>query len=443
MPGVKKRANECTIEQLKDYLDENKLENSLNEFEFNGKIEKYIVFKFPVARTYEEILVSETASIDSIMQSNFVKYRGISNYEAIWSSELKCIECEIQEPKSTMPPSFLVRKLYRIFKPSEISGNGLGMKTPKEIVIFEDDKINVSIGISSKEFAFLSLYKDGRNVDLDVNTGRYRITLKINNVLLKTEDEARELLEKISNSLLYQIDVRYDLSITLSPRRISRRERRLGIPRRIQKENGQTTLSLDYEYDKIPMALYWFAQNSTSSPIFMYFALYQVLEYYFPIYSTIEIKSQVQNLIKDPRFNINSDEDMVRLLHIMSSNDSTVFGDEREQLDNVLRHIITSEDVINYIEERNYLKSYYTEKISNKLSDKKLRLTDNIAILSDLSSRIYDIRCRIVHNKASETSKKILPVTKEAEYLRYETELLKFVAQKAIIANSKPMLLNV
>lgn len=146
--------------------------------------------------------------------------------------------------------------------------------------------------------------------------------------------------------------------------------------------------------------------------------------------------------MKDPRFNINKDEDVVRLLNIMNTNSVKSVGDEQEQLGNVLRHIITGEEIINFIEERDYLKNYYTEKTSNKLSEKGLRLTEKLGILSDVASRVYDIRCRIVHNKASETHKKILPITKEADYLRLEIELLKFISQKAIISNSRPISLK-
>ena len=112
-------------------------------------------------------------------------------------------------------------------------------------------------------------------------------------------------------------------------------------------------------------------------------------------------------------------------------------GDEREQLNNVLRNIVTGDEVIEYINSREFLTEYYNNKTSNKLSGEKLPLNDVTGIVSKLSARIYDIRCRIVHNKASETHKKILPVTKEEEYLRNEVYILKFLAEQAIITNSK------
>ena len=190
------------------------------------------------------------------------------------------------------------------------------------------------------------------------------------------------------------------------------------------------------------MSLYWFAQKNIESPIFAFFAFYQVLEYYFPIYSTIEAKNRIKNLFRDPNFSIDSETDMIKLLNVITAKNADSIGDEREQLNNVLRNITTGEEIIEYINSMDFLKEYYTDKKSNKLSDEKLSLSDSNGIISKVSARIYDIRCRIVHNKASEIHKKILPVTQEEDYLRNEIYLLKFLARKSIFVNSKMLHLN-
>lgn len=150
-------------------------------------------------------------------------------------------------------------------------------------------------------------------------------------------------------------------------------------------------LKLDYEYEKIPMSLYWFAQNNIDSPIFAFFAFYQVLEYYFPIYSQIEAKNRIKNFFKDPRFSLESDADMMRLLNAITSKNLDGIGDEREQLNNVLRNIVTGDEVMEYINSREFLTEYYNNKTSNKLSGEKLPLNDVTGIVSKLSARIYDI----------------------------------------------------
>ncbi len=427
------------INSFKEFLDKNNIESNIAEgFYDDGERYKYITFKFPVARNWDEIRLYDDTNFESIIRSDFIKYRGISNYEAIWSQELKCIECEIETYNFQAPNRYLLKKLAPFFKVVDEYKDERGAVYPSELLIYSDSDKQVYLGQSTKEFAFLSMYKDGRRIDLDEGKNRFKITLKIKSITVTTEERARAILEKISNTLFYQMDILYDFPISLCPRRESRIERFRKAMLRGKTDIESKDLTLEYEYDKVPMSLYWFAKNNSTSPIFMYFALYQVLEYYYPIYSAIQVKSKVQNIIKDPAFNVNKDADIIRLLTIMKTNKAGDFGDEREQLSTTLRHIVSGEEISSYIKERDFLNSYYQSKDSQKLSNTKIRLNDNIGILDDLSERIYDIRCRIVHNKASETLSKILPMTKDENHLANDVEILMFLARKAIIANSRP-----
>lgn len=433
--------------ELKKIFDKNAIENRIEEVStIDEGTTSSIVFQFPIARESEEIRIFEDDhNIQSIINCNFLKYRGLSNYEAIWSSELNIIECEVNFPRYGMAPNrFLLRKLFSLLDPKVCTqiGNEHDAEYPA-LTLFSDEQIKVSIGYSSIEFAFLSTYKERHYFyDLQKDRCRFKLTLKIENINPKTEEEAQKILEKVSNSLFYQIDILFETTISLSPRRVNNVQQL----RRREKTDlinlGQKELILDYEYDDIPMSLYWFAKSSISSSIFQYFALYQVLEYYYPIYTTNDLKEKIQNIVKDPRFNINNNSDVLRLLNIIKSNSRNDIGDEREQLNITLQKITSGDEIINFINDNEYLLEYFSSKNAKNLSDNKLRLSDKIGIVSDVAKRIYDIRCRIVHNKASETDKKILPMTKDVNYLDNEVALLEFLARKAIISNSHPMYLN-
>lgn len=427
------------LNKLKELLDNNKIENQIEEVQLYEDEEtcRRIVFKFPVAREFEEFRIYEDDNIESIVNSNFLKYRGISNYEAIWSNELSCIECEVMLPKSNIPNSYILKRLSKY-----LDSNGVNMDENGEIIslnIYSSDLMNVSIGYSSDDFLVLNTCKERRFANFERDIRRRRVTLKISNIKIKTQEEAKRALEKISNTIFYQLDILYEFLIMLSPRRETRIERRQkGKRLLVRREVTIKEIELKYEYDEIPMALYWFAQSSSYSPIFKYFALYQVIEYYYPIYATINAKTKIQNLLKDPKFSVNKDSDILRLLTVVKMNSNGSIGDEREQLNITLRNVVAGEDIIEYISERTYLSDYYKGKASQKLSEQKLRLNDKLGIMDDIATRIYDIRCSIVHNKASETDNKILPMTKDVELLVNDVELLEFIAKKVIIANSRP-----
>jgi hypothetical protein len=59
----------------------------------------------------------------------------------------------------------------------------------------------------------------------------------------------------------------------------------------------------------------------------------------------------------------------------------------------------------------------------------------------DVSERIYDIRCKIVHTKNDGRGGEIellLPFSKEAEQLSYDIELIQYLAQQVLIAAGTP-----
>ena len=86
-----------TIEQFKEFLDIHNLKSEISAAtDYEGNAYKYLTLQFPVARNTEVITIYEDDDLDAIVSCNFTKYRGITNYEAIWSKDLKCIEAEIQ-----------------------------------------------------------------------------------------------------------------------------------------------------------------------------------------------------------------------------------------------------------------------------------------------------------------------------------------------------------
>jgi hypothetical protein len=67
----------------------------------------------------------------------------------------------------------------------------------------------------------------------------------------------------------------------------------------------------------------------------------------------------------------------------------------------------------------------------------------NLDMRTQLANRIYEIRCRIVHSKSDGGASEIpilLPFSKEAELLSADVQLLRFLAQKVLLAGSRSRL---
>jgi hypothetical protein len=51
----------------------------------------------------------------------------------------------------------------------------------------------------------------------------------------------------------------------------------------------------------------------------------------------------------------------------------------------------------------------------------------------DVATRIYEIRCRIVHTKSGYDEEPLLPFDPEIRYLRFDVDLIQFLARKVLI----------
>ena len=60
--------------------------------------------------------------------------------------------------------------------------------------------------------------------------------------------------------------------------------------------------------------------------------------------------------------------------------------------------------------------------------------------MTEVSERIYEIRCRIVHSKASEGDFDVLlPYSSGIKKLNFDLELIEFISRKVLIASSRPL----
>lgn len=420
-------------------------ENNINYHEVSisnlRDVEEGIIVEIPMAREKIELFFkSNDENMEKILNSKFFKCRGIQNYEAIWSPELRFIECEILQANTNIPSIFLLKRLQHIFSYQLENTDEISYEENMiDIKVSKFKGIDITIGGCSLEFGVISMYKEGRVRDLE-KLYKYRITLKIRNVDVESHDMALQLLEKISNSIFFQIDLIFEYPILLGPQRENRNLMRNRVKPRINS-NEYMELSFNQEYDNIPLSLYWFGKTSYNLPIFQYLAYYQALEYYFPLYSFSDAKNRIRNLIKDPRFNIFNDSDIVRLLDLIKVNKLGGIGDEKEQLITTLKAVLNYDNIYKFICEDEGRKNYFESKKSLKISSEKLQLKDKTGLVSKLSKRIYDIRCKIVHNKASQIDNKLMPFSNEVKYLRYDIDLLEFVVRKVIISNSRELTL--
>jgi hypothetical protein len=264
------------------------------------------------------------------------------------------------------------------------------------------------------------------------------IYLRIEGIGITEHDKALNLLEDLSNALFMQVDFRFDSPLTLVRDRsaLRRPAKRIGH----LDEDNQLTFPR-FSYEQSPSSLYWYARSATSMPLLQFLAFYQCIEFFFPRYSRQEAISKVKNALKDPAFDPHKDSCIDNILNATFEDRRGSLLEERKQLGATLKHCVDPTALQDFLNDTDERKRYFSNDYK-KISDKRIVFTDESAIVEQTAERVYDIRCKVVHTKNAngrEADMMILPFSKEEDLLMDDVELVRFLAQKVLIASSNPL----
>lgn len=388
-----------------------------------------LTVQVPKARSFTNILLTEELSSFAIDRDiDFLSYRLIDGYEAIWSQTHDCIECEIELPHRNFP-------FERIFRNNQQAIDDGKLLIPTHII-----GVQVELSSVSDEFHFIDLYKDlGRpryRMSLERFDQRktYSTSLKVTGLNVTSHDQALNIIKTIFASICFQIDCKTDLPVMLATEK--------NFTRVNSSTNSMEVLDLatvNQKYDSEALSLYWYAQSALGMPLLQYLALYQVVEFYYPIYSELTAQKKVANTLKDPCFNSHSEKDVAKIFNIVKA--STSARSELSQLESTIKECIDASDFRDWLMSDSKREEYFRSKNAVKLSEYKVNSNaDSDDLLRQVWQRFYNIRCRIVHTKGAEGDLDVLhPQSREVKYLSYDIELANYVAHKVLIASSKPI----
>ena len=374
--------------------------------------EPYPVIGIPTGRETTRIGIYDAARAKSLLAIEFEKYRFLEPYDAIVRYDASEVEAAI---RAAIPIPF-----NRIM--DRILGDGENERI--ELLPPDGDGPVITIGLTSE--AFRALFARSSHFSIRIVSDK-----------VKDHDSAVDTLETFSNSLFFQIDLEKGVPLGLGRRRRLRR--------RPVRRNNDDERSLEYpkfEYDSAPISLYWYARGATSTPLLRFLAYYQVVEYFFPLYSRAEAQRRIRSVLKDPTFRIDRQSDIGRIISCIQENSTGAHFDERTQLRATINEVIDADQVRSFVEDSNYLRYFY-EKSYKKVFDHKIPINNkNADIRNDIADRLYGIRCKIVHTKhdgKSDNIELLLPYSKEEQNLESDILLMEFIAKSCLISSGSPI----
>lgn len=382
--------------------------------------ENGIQIKFKNGRQVRPLSFWSPRSVEKLLSFEFEKYIFLGDLDAICSYKDGTIEAGIRILGTSFAPiKTVLSRIMNIETTGNVDPESIQIMVPSN----QDGLPDVEISLASPEYTVLT-----RPISV-------KFSIKIRNCHISNHDLALELLQKIAGSLFLQIDLINGTALTLDRKRKFLRKNR----------KASTKVEIEYprtQYEKAPLALYNYARSAAGMPLLQFLAFYQVMEFYFTIYSQSEAHRRIKTLLKDPAFRINQDADISRLLATIQSTKSGGFGDERTQLKATLMECTDADSIRNFLEADPERKEFFLGKSKYH----KIPMSNaTLDLRGDVAERIYDIRCKIVHTKSDSRDGAIellLPFTREAEQLAYDIDLVQFIAQRVLIAGSSPLNLH-
>jgi hypothetical protein len=379
------------------------------------------------------IVPAEAAPV--LLGTKFDDYRPLGDFEAIWSHALGTIECALNAGNLSLPPAYRLEAIARrLGQPGDFDEM---LAAPVKVTVpLLNDRYRVSLQLSSVEFGALrGLFRRQGTVRFEQQL--YLPVLRLEGLAGVSEAEAEDILERVGNAVLFQVDLKTDVPLFLA-----RRRELLSTPSRVARERLALAPQA-FQYDAEPMALYWYARTAFQIPLLGFLGFYQVVEFYFPSFSSERAQVAVRNILKDPRFDCNNDSHITRLLSaVRPSVSGRGYGDERAQLQATVQACVTPQQMREFMESSDQIVKFYSRQ-QKKMPIVDVRVpidSEDADLRPQVALRIYAIRNRIVHTKAGdEAGEVLLPFSREVRLLRYDLQLMEFIARQTLITTSRPL----
>lgn len=411
----------AVLESDDDFVDETFLSDlrarcdsaSIKMTEPGEELTPLAVLEFKCGRDTREVDLWDWGELRKILNVPFEGCKFLAGIEAIYNSDDAYIEVLLSSV-SIVSPLVLIKRLFGVdvrdaSKAAPITVQGSG-------------GCIAEIGFASPLFMAVC------------GGGTRSLTLKLRGVAFKTHDATLEYLNVIAGSLLFQVELIYEVAMIMKRTRVARR---------LLNRSERDSIALkfpDREYDQAPLSLYWYARSAGGMPLLQYLAYYQVVEFYFPIYAQSEAHRKLKSILRNPLFRIDRDADISKLLTAIQTGRGS-FGDERSQLKATIDECVDENELRSFLSEDEQRQKFLSAK--SKLAANKLSIgSPDSELKVEVSRRVYELRCKIVHTKVDSRDADVellLPFSKEADQMQYDIELAQYLAQQVLIAGSRSL----
>lgn len=391
-------------------------------FGYTGRLDDFAyplaVISIPKGRDHRKITIYGRKRVEKILDLPVDTYKNLDGGDALWMPAKGTVESKVLPIDSNTNKQMVELLIGTDNEASKLRG-----------VPIEIENSQFGPGIRAHFDTHSDVYRALFNFDPQVS-------LVFSGIQEQHHDAVVNIVKVLSDSLFFALYCRFGIAMHVG----GRQERSsIEIPD-TYNPMGTIPTSLRYKYDDIPMTLYWHAHGLIRTlPVFAFLAFYQVAEYYFPRYWELQARSQVKNIVKNPAFTPDNDDDISQVMKVLISNNR--HSDELSFFVSVLRHCVGDAELQRFVDAD-------TERAQHYARDKNLGLrmvtsSDHQADLcTNVAGRLYDLRCKLVHTKEyslEESDRAIYLGSRLTKEIGREIELMEFVSRHILIASGAPL----
>lgn len=377
----------------------------------------FLEFDIPAGRSTRPVRVAPDAA-DGAESIDFSQWRSLERYDAIWSLTEGTIEAVIRGNRFGIPLPWIIARFRGEGRPPDRGGE------VKEVVLRDQSgSISVRLGPATAPARII----------FGGHPRSRPVTLSVHGLPVASAVSAERLLEAVADSLLFESELAFGTSVTLA--RLEPREVASVRTTRQRRDHHLQFPTNSYPHE--PVMLFKAGVDRLAPATIRYWALYQVLEYFFPKYATEEVRRRLGRMLRDPRFDVHSDEDLAQAANLLMGSGRAQLGRELEQLTSTVQSIVDEDELRDFIVEAGLVETVADRR--SEASSEVIALGPGDDVRKSASRRIYDIRCRIVHSKSDgrDSGGGLIPGSHHDDLIRAELPLIYFLAERALIASAE------
>lgn len=269
---------------------------------------------------------------------------------------------------------------------------------------------------------------------------RRSIVLTIKNLRKTSNEGLMSDVRSIINSVLFDIEYTYNTSFeTVNIQNFIRRNIRR---KKVRNEIPTEQINLIHKNYISELIEYYHIGEKVDFLPFKYICYYHIIEYFSDKSAYYVVSEKLKNLLLKPDFHQQTNKYVAQAVNFFKKENDRYTSD-KIKIDRVLRQFVNREELKDYLTERDVIEHFKKECVlecNKELSLPKIDFSQEANFYTNLTKRVYSLRCSIVHSNPDFDDTKAIPFVttpKNMDNLRIEIEMIMEIARMIIIGSKE------